>query len=178
METGVLETRIPGPKAHGNIPLKLFLAPVLLCFAFSLCMHHTVSTTIPNPFSSLFLCLTTIFHLLPAAFLDTRGCFGGWSTIFSYCCDLWHVGFGFTASFVQECSWSLAVLCCLLCCAALKTMGAVTLSQTRADAETGQDLTFGWWLWLGCPKTDHDASSSLMMALFLCGLGWDFFSTW
>lgn len=134
--------RVSGPKAHRNIPFKLFLVPVLLCSAFSLCMHHRVSTTIPRTFSSLFLYLTTIFHLLPAAFLDTRGCFGGWSTILSYCCDLWYVGFGFTASFAQDRSWSLALLCCLLCCAALKTMGFVRLSQLGLMQKEGKTWPF------------------------------------
>lgn len=68
------------------------------------------------------------------------------------------MGFGFTNSFADECSWSLAVLSCLLCCTTPEDHGAVRLSQIRADAGRGQDLTN---LFSGGP--DLDALKQIMM---------------
>lgn len=44
---GEENSRPRGPQENS---LEALLVPVLLCSAFSLCMHHTVSTTIPRTF--------------------------------------------------------------------------------------------------------------------------------
>lgn len=146
MQTGVLERKISGPKAGRSI---------------SFCSCPYAREAPPGPSAALLHPL--IIHALCSISNNSQElsflhCFSVSPPSFTYCQQpsrywrmfwslkhspqllLWPLTHGIWL-YSQLC-WSLAGLSCLLCCATPEDHEAVRLSQTRADAGKGQDLTF------------------------------------